>query len=167
MDIKGISNKYKVRRLLDSDVSIVYELCKKNELYYQYCPPFVTEQSILDDMSALPPGKQQDEKFYIGFFENQKLIAVLDLIEHFPDDKTAFIGFFMTSVTLQNTGVGTEIITDLCEHLRNNGTDYIRLAWVQGNPQAEHFWKKNGFLETGITQDMDDYTVVVAERNII
>ena len=21
----------------------------------------------------------------------------------------------------------------------------IRLAWVKGNPQAEHFWIKNGF----------------------
>ena len=38
---------------------------------------------------------------------------------------------------------------------------------MKGNPQAEHFWKKNLFIETKITYDTDDYTVVVAQRTIL
>lgn len=41
-----------------------------------------------------------------------------------------------------------------------------RIVWVKGNPQAEHFWKKNGFVETGATNETDKYTVVVARRGL-
>lgn len=37
---------------------------------------------------------------------------------------------------------------------------------VKGNPQAEHFWRKNGFTATGVTYNTDHYTVVVAERKL-
>ena len=53
MDISLFSNDYTVRRMEKADVADIYLLCSKNDLYYQYCPPFVTEQSILDDMKAL------------------------------------------------------------------------------------------------------------------
>lgn len=164
MDFKKFSNTYDVRRLENVDVSKIYELCRANGLYYRYCPPFVTEQSIRDDMNALPPGKAMDDKYYIGFFDGEDLVAVMDLINGFPDKETAFIGFFMTKVSVQNKGVGSHIIMGLVDYLRDNGTRYIRLGWVKGNPQAEAFWKKNGFSETGITQDADDYMVVLAER---
>ncbi|MCI8810722.1 MAG: GNAT family N-acetyltransferase [Oscillibacter sp.] len=147
-----------------ADVIDIYLLCSKNNLYYQYCPPFVTEQSILDDMQALPPNKDVSDKYYIGYYKGEELIAVMDLIMAYPDEKTAFIGFFMTAVPIQNTGIGSGIIDDLCGYLRDIGFSSVRLGWVRGNPQAEHFWHKNNFMETGTTYDTDSYTVVVAQR---
>lgn len=44
-------------------------------------------------MKALPPQKQEADKFYVGFFDGEKLAAVLDLIVSYPDDSAAFIGF--------------------------------------------------------------------------
>ena len=38
---------------------------------------------------------------------------------------------------------------------------------MKRNSQAEHFWKKNLFIETRITYDTDNYTVVVAQRTIL
>lgn len=38
---------------------------------------------------------------------------------------------------------------------------------MKGNSQAEHFWKKNLFIETRITYDTDIYTVVVAQRTVL
>jgi len=38
---------------------------------------------------------------------------------------------------------------------------------MKGNSQAEHFWKKNLFIETRIIYDTDNYTVVVAQRTIL
>ncbi len=58
MDISLFSNEYTVRCMEKADAADIYLLCSKNGLYYQYCPPFVTEQSILDDMKALPPNKE-------------------------------------------------------------------------------------------------------------
>ena len=94
----------------------------------------------------------------------QELIAVMDFIMAYADEKTAFIGFFMTAASIQNTGIGSSIIDDLCRYLADIRLSSIRLGWVRGNPQAEHFGHKNNFKETGITYDTDNYTVVVAQR---
>ena len=57
MKITSLSKKYVVRRLDPEDVDIIYDMSCGNHIFYQYHPPFVTKQSILDDMEALPPGK--------------------------------------------------------------------------------------------------------------
>lgn len=164
MDISPFSQRYNVRRLDKADVADIYSLCSKNELYYQYCPPFVTEQGIINDMKALPPDKEVCDKYYVGYYDGEKLIAVMDFIMAYPDEKTAFIGFFMTEASVQNIGIGSKIIDDLCSYLTDIGISRVQLGWVKGNPQAEHFWHKNYFTETGITYETDNYTVVTAQR---
>lgn len=164
IDIQSFSNQYIVRRVDKNDLSKVYALCSKNSLYYQYCPPIVTEQSIIDDMNALPANKSFSDKYYLGYFDSDKLIAVMDFIMAYPDEKTAFIGFFMTDISVQNYGIGSKIIDDLCEYLKTLGLSGVRLGWVKGNPQAEHFWHKNQFKEIGISYDTDNYAVIVGHR---
>lgn len=166
LDIKAFSNQYEVRLIKDADVPSVYALCRRNTLYYQYCPPFVTEDSIRKDMTTLPPKKTANDKYYVGYFDSHGLVAIIDFIMEYPDKDTAFIGFFMTDTSVQNKGVGSAIITDLCTYLPTIGISRIRLGWVKGNPQAEHFWHKNGFIETGITYETDGYTVIVAQQMI-
>ncbi|MDI6413974.1 GNAT family N-acetyltransferase [Solobacterium moorei] len=164
MDVSLLSDLYLVQMLGESDIESIYELCRKNALYYQYCPPFVSEESIICDMNALPPNKDMQDKYYIGYYDGERLVAVMDLIMNFPDEKTAFIGFFMTDVAIQNTGIGSRIIDDLCVYLAQIGISKVRLGWVKDNPQAEHFWHKNKFVETGDFYDTDKYTVIVARR---
>ncbi len=166
MDVSLLSDRYLVKRLGESDAAEIYELCRKNIMYYQYYPPFVSEKSIIEDMNDLPPNKELQDKCYMGYYDGDRLIAVMDLIMDFPDESTAFIGFFMTDVAIQNTGIGSGIIEDLCAHLAQTGISKIRLCWVKDNPQAEHFWHKNQFAETGVFRDTDDYTLVVAQRTL-
>ena len=90
----------------------------------------------------------------------------MDLILAYPDPKTAFIGFFMVEKTMQGTGVGSKIVDEICEYLSKNGFSSVRLGWAERNPQAEQFWRKNGFRETGVTYNGDDYTVIIAQRDI-
>ena len=165
-DITELSYKYTARILLEEDIPEIYDLCRKNEMYYRYYPPFVTEESILEDMKALPPGKDMSDKYFIGYYDRDRLVAVMDLIMGFPDDETAFIGFFMTDASVQKTGVGSVIIEELCAFLRREGISRIQLAWVAENPQAEHFWKKNGFIETGDTHEFDNCTVTIAHKEL-
>lgn len=164
MDVSLLSDRYLVQMMGESDVERIYELCRKNVLYYQYCPPFVSEESIICDMNELPPNKDMQDKYYIGYYDGERLIAVMDLIMNFPDKKIAFIGFFMTDVATQNTGIGSKIIEDLCVCLAQIEISKVRLGWVKDNPQAEHFWHKNKFVETGDFYDTDKYTVIVAQR---
>ena len=93
MNIQSLSTKNAVRRLTDADIPEVFALCEGNPLYYQFCPPFVTEESIQRDMVALPEGKTEKDKHYLGFYLEDRLIAVMDLIAGYPKAETAFIGF--------------------------------------------------------------------------
>lgn len=80
MDIRLLSKKYEVRTLDINDLDIIYDMSCKNEIYYKYHPPFVTKESIVEDMKALPPSKSYDDKYYIGFFDGDSLVAIMDLI---------------------------------------------------------------------------------------
>ncbi len=164
MDVSLFSARYSVRHLDQKDVPDILALCRENTLFYQHCPPFVTAQKITDDMKALPPGKEMSDKHYIGYYDAGSLLAVMDFILAYPNEHTAFIGFFMTKVSTQNAGIGSSIISELCHYLPYIGITQVRLGWVKGNPQSEHFWHKNSFTETGFTYDTNGYTVIVAQR---
>lgn len=166
MEINHFSENYRVRLLTEDDVKDILHLCEQNPLYYRHCPPFVTEESIRSDMRALPPGKSMEDKYYLGYFEKDRLTAVMDFIDGYPEPRTAFVGFFMTAADVQHKGVGTKLIGELCDYLRGQGCGAVRLGWVKGNPQSEGFWHKNDFRETGVSYETNGYTVIVAERKL-
>ena len=101
MNINLFSNKYKVRKLTEKDIPIIYKLCSGNIIYYTYCPPFVDKERIIEDMTELPPGKGREDKYYVGFFDGDQLIGVLDIIDGYPRKEIAYIGFFMTDGLLR------------------------------------------------------------------
>ena len=138
MNIQALSKVYKVSIIKESDVPAVYELCLVNPQYYEYCPPAVSKESIR---------------------------AVMDLILKYPDKKTAFIGSFMMNASMQGKEVGSGIIEDACRYLSKKFS-YVRLGYVKGNMQSEHFWMKNKFKPTGIVTQTKDYEVVVMQRTL-
>lgn len=90
----------------------------------------------------------------------------MDLISHYPDHESVFIGFFMMNVEKQKKGIATQIITELCEYLHEENYKYVQLAWVKGNPQAEHFWTKNKFQAIRETKANTNDIVLLAQRNL-
>lgn len=95
MEIQEMTARFAARYLNRGDVDAVFELSRKNKLFYQYHPPFVTKQSILEDMAALPPGKEKKDKHCLGFFDGSRLVAVMNLVLDYPQKGTAYIGLFM------------------------------------------------------------------------
>lgn len=159
---KLLSNAYNVRMLTADDIDEIYKLCCKNPLFYEYHPPFVTYDSILEDMSALPLNKTMDDKYYIGFFSDEGLVAIMDLIIGYPKEDIAFIGFFMTDKSIQSKGVGSSIISDCIAYLKDCSFEKVRLGVDKGNPQSFHFWTKNAFL----VDETCDGEYIVMERNL-
>lgn len=94
------------------------------------------------------------------------MIAVLDLIDGYPEKDVVFIGFFMCDISIQKCGIGTNIITELFDYVKNQGYKSVQLAWVKGNPQAEHFWLKNGFTVVKETSSTAADYVILAERKL-
>ena len=164
MKIEEFSNKYLVRILNEKDVPIIYNLCCGNPTYYEFFPPFTSHASILKDMLVTPPGKDKKDKYYIGFFDRDKLIAVMDFIDGYPEKNIAFIGFFMTDISIQKKGIGTQIISELCEYLGKSHYELVKLVYVKGNEQSRGFWHKNNFVENGIEIKQENYIAVITQR---
>ena len=159
MDIHKITNKFHVKRLSEEHVEEILALCKKNELFYQYHPPVATRESIIDDLNALPPNKEMKDKYFLGFYKGDSLAAVMDLIVDFPEEKVAYIGFFMVEMELQGQGIGTKVISDCMDYLKELGYQKVRLAIDEGNQQSQAFWTKNLFQKTGqrVPNDISAY----------
>lgn len=166
IDIEQLSLTYQARKLKEDDIQSIYQLYQGNPLYFQYCPPEASEEMVRDDMHALPQGKTEKDKYFVGFYDQQKLIAVMDLIADYPDMGTVFIGFFMLAEDRQGNGAGSALVNELCTYLKNIGAVRIQLAWVKGNPQAEHFWLKNGFMKVKETASNAADCVILAEKKL-
>ncbi len=152
-----------IRKLAEKDVDKIFLFYSKNELYFKHRPPLPTKESVREDMTALPPNKSIVDKFYIGYFDGENLVAVMDLIKDYPEEKTAYIGLFMIDVTFQKAGVGSKIILESIDFLRGLGFGEIELGYVKTNPQAKAFWNKQGFVKVA-EKLVDRLDIVVTEK---
>jgi len=150
LDISKLSRTYDVRRLNDADLEEIYTLCRANTQYYQYCEAKPTREQVLNDLHITPPGKDLASKYYTGFYQDTELIAVMDLIDGYPDPDICFIGFFMMNKAYQGKSLGYKS---------------VRLAIDKGNPQSTHFWKKNGFVVISEV-DRNGWTILVSEKQL-
>ena len=163
LDIVRLSSQYAVRCMDDADVDAIYDLFLQNEQYFRYCGRQPSRELILSDLHATPPGKPASSKYYVGFYAEDTLVAVMDLIDGYPDSGWAFIGFFMMNKELQGRQIGSGIIEEVCRSLKTAGIRAVRLGIDKGNPQSAHFWKKNGFSVIREVEQ-DGWTVLVAEK---
>lgn len=166
IDISALSARYAVRRLGQKDAALIHALCAGNPQFYRYSPAECTVEQVLHDLALTPPGIPPAQKYYVGFFDGEELVAVMDLVDGYPDAKTTFIGFFMVARERQGRGVGSAIIGEALDCLRARGFAAARLCIDDGNPQSTAFWTKHGFTvlkriprETGF--------VLLAERRLM
>ena len=145
IQIEKLSDSYTIRRLTDADVPLLYAWMLRNDQYFRYCGGSTTPERVRQDLTLCPPGTTPAQKHYVGFFDEDTLVAVMDLIDGYPDADTAFIGFFMMNKDLQGQGTGTAIVRDVLAALRALGYPAVRLGIDKENPQSNHFWRKNGF----------------------
>ena len=145
IQIEKLSDSYTIRRLTDADVPMLYAWMLRNDQYFRYCGGSTTPERVRQDLTLCPPGTTPAQKHYVGFFDAGTLVAVMDLIDGYPNADTAFIGFFMMNRELQGQGTGTAIVRDVLAALRALGYTAVRLGIDKENPQSNHFWRKNGF----------------------
>lgn len=147
IDINKLSKTYKIRILDNSDADLIVNLCKQNTLFYKYTVAKPTLEYALKDINSVPPGMTLKDKYYVGFFEGNELVAILDLIDGYPNKETVYIGFFMMNIKFQRKGIGSSIIQEVELYLKSISKLSIRLAVDDKNPQSSHFWTKCGFKQ--------------------
>lgn len=165
IELRMFSKIYNVRKLNIDDVEMIYNLCKSNTQYYEYCGKELSIELIERDLEITPPGIPKEQKYYIGFFEDSKLIAIIDLIDGYPDSNCVYIGFFMMNSELQGAGIGSKIISEVLNYAKNQGFKKCQLGIDKDNPQSNHFWRKNGF-EVIREVEIEEGIILVAEKQL-
>ena len=114
-------------------------------------------------MSVLPPEKDIDDLYYVGFFEEEYLVAILHFIISYPNKDIIYIGLFMVDSSYSGYGIGSEIIKYALDYFKHMGFLKVRLGYIKGNPQAKAFWKKCGFVPL-MERENDQGEVVILEK---
>ena len=161
-----LSTDYQVRTITESDISSVYNLCKHNRRYYLYRGSRPSLKELTDVITDLPEGTGPENKHFVGFYEDESLIAILDLITGYPESDDAFIGWFMVDADRQNQGIGSSIFADIRAAMKSLGYDHLALACFPENKEAESFWKNQGFSITREAISQEGHKVNVMERDI-
>lgn len=161
-----LSSKYMVKKFTEEDVPDILALCKGNPIYYKYFKSEPTSENIKESLTNLPPNKTMEDKYFVGFYDGNRLVAILDLIAGYPNEDIAYIGWFMMNREFQGAGVGTAIISEAISYLKEKHFCYVQLGYIKGNPEARNFWMKNKFIPTGGEVETDSYTIVKMQREI-
>lgn len=166
LELNRLSSQYTVKELVEEDIPIILLLCKGNPTYYKYYKSEPTNENIKEDFTSLPPDKTMEDKYFVGFYKGDKLVAILSLITGYPSEDIAYIGWFMMNKEFQGRGVGTSIITDIMIYLKEKNFGYVKLGYIKDNLQSQNFWSKNKFSCVESEVKTDSYTIVSMQRKI-
>lgn len=166
LPIAELTGEYTVRELTVADVPEMLRVARTNLLFYRYMRPDPTEENLTADLTALPPRRTLADKHFFGWFDGERLVAMMDLIWRHPKPDMAFIGWFILDSAMQGKGLGRRLVSDVLAMLKAQGVTEVRLGRIEGNPQSEHFWHGCGFAENGLGYDTDDYHVIVMAKKL-
>lgn len=166
LPVERLGGEYSVRMLSGDDVPEMLRLAQGNPLYYEHMRMQPTQENLRETLSALPPRRTMADKHFFGWFEGERLTAMMDLIAHHPSQDMAFIGWFMVDAERQGCGLGRRLVAEVLSMLASQGVREVRLGRIDGNPQSERLWRACGFTDNGLGYDTDDYRVSVMAKEL-
>ena len=142
-----------LRPIAPDDVDALQELIESDPGYTEritgYPPGSSDAQSLL---MMRPEHLPEDAKLVLGAFQDDRLVAVADLLRGYPNDHTAFIGLLEVHWNHQGLGLGKATYDEVQRYVETTWTEVrtLRLAVVDTNAHiATGFWRRQGFEPTG------------------
>jgi len=164
--------EYEVKRIAESDYVEVHKLQLRNPEYFSYMQDHaVTLDECIEGIRLLPPGTDRNQKYYLGFYNESRLEAILDLVVGYPDSHTAWIGLLMIRGNLRGRGIGSRVFGALADSLKSLSFRLMQLAVIESNDRAFEFWTSMGFKEIRRSKTIEDYKprldVIVMEQAFV
>ena len=161
-----LSRVYRVIQAKPTDASGLLELYQSNRSYFEYFAIDSSEERLIEDMTILPDGCNEEHKHFLAYYDGGEPVAILDLIEGYPSERICYIGLFMVRAELHGQGIGSGIITELCDNLKSLDFEAVRLAYGRDYSQGLHFWTKNGFVPLREAVHDEYGELIVAQREL-
>lgn len=143
-----LGSSLKVKQLSPRAAETVWQLQSQDHTYHQTFQDKVpTLAEIAAEMTLLPEGARQAQKFYIGFYQDGNLVAVMDLVLNYPKVNQVWLGLLMVAKKQQGHGWGQKLMLALFSTLKREGYQVLQLANAQSLDQAQAFFRKIGFTK--------------------
>lgn len=139
---------FKIRLLTLQDQDDLLALENSNPTYHRYfsAQP-LTLAEIQADLTATPADVAAEQKQVFGFYLANRLVAVLDILNRYPQERFLFIGLLMVNQAYQRKTVGRVIVTGLMQAAKQSGIDWIQLTRITADSGVAAFWEKLGFTD--------------------
>lgn len=138
---------YWVRRLEPNDEDVLQQLYEQCADYAYLVdghlpPPTAAREEFL----AVPEGKTLQDKFMFGLFDTRNvLVGLIEAIQHYPDDRSWWVGLMMIAPQQRGRGLGSDFYKAFERWVLAQGAQQVMLSVVEENEQGYHFWQKIGF----------------------
>ena len=110
---------------------------------------------------ALPDGKSHDDKFVLGIFLGEEIIGCADLVRGYPNPESTMLGLLLLRETHQHMGLGRASYVAIENFVQSwKQIARMRIGVIAVNDVVLPFWKKLGFVETGLRRPYHEGAVV-------
>lgn len=107
----------------------------------------------LDDIfTSVPPGCDPARTWRPGLYLDGRLSGVAELSFGYPTAEDAFLGLMILAPHARGAGHGEWFHTQVLDRARAAGCPRIYLGVLDQNPRGWAFWRRMGYVETGITR---------------
>lgn len=147
---------YTVKRLTPADVDEILALQAKHSEYHQhYQTSPVTKADILAELETLPPKAVPEQKFYLGFYAQDELVVLVDLVLDHPQANCTWLGLVMTEKTKLRQHYATKVLTALRSALKREGYKELMTSSALSDVNAQAFLNAQGFEQGMVTSVYD------------
>ncbi|SJZ44618.1 Acetyltransferase (GNAT) family protein [Pilibacter termitis] len=144
--IRHFLSEYKIEKITNDNFSKVFEIYSQNHDYFLLTQGSeATYEESIKDITALPPNCDLKQKQYFCLSQKNKIVAVVDVIESYPDPNTIWIGLLLIDKEQQGKNIGTKIVTGILSSAKLSGYKTVQLGVITNNLKALKFWEKQGF----------------------
>lgn len=163
-------DSYIIREMNEKDEAAIQDLCERcfefNILTEGQMPGEKAGYEILND---LPPGKELKDKKVLGVYDEDLLVAVVEMVKDYKVPGEWIIGLFMIDPVRRGNNLGSAIHNYIREFVALNGGSLLRIGVIEKNAKGLNFWKKLGYREVERKEQTfgkKEHTVIVMNLKI-
>ena len=145
-DLRKELTEYRIVPIDENNVEDAFKLMQTNVYFYLKTQSHsLNLDECKEDITALPPNTNLEQKFFMGVYSGNDMIAVLDYVEGYPNENVVYLGFFMLHANNHGKGTGRQFINTFIQAAKNNDFLEIKLACYETNEIGYLFWSSMGF----------------------
>lgn len=145
----SLKNDYKIESLTSDLLKIVEVLNEKcSDYYILHEGVLPSKKEALEIFGALPPGKNYQDKFVLGIFNDRdELKGIIDIVKNFPVNGEWMLGLLLIEPEERGNGLGKLVHEALVQWGITLGAKSFQIVVIEDNYNGRKFWSDLGYIK--------------------